>query len=195
MKRKMLDSLNQRFADIEETDFLALATLLDPRYKDKFFTSNSSRQYAKEMLLSEHTYFLEGSEADETDESSAKRPTRDDDENPNKLWGCLSEIISESSSSTAEEETEIWEINQYISAPLLDFKHGNALQWWQSNCENFPILAKIARKYLSAPSTSEFSECLFSGAGELYDNKRSQLMPQLAESLLLIKYNFPLYHY
>ena len=60
MKRKMLDSLNQRFADIEDIDLLALATQLDPRYNDKFFTSSSSRQYAKEMLLSEHNYFLEG---------------------------------------------------------------------------------------------------------------------------------------
>ena len=52
MKCKTLDSLNQRFADIEDIDFLALATLLDPKYKDKFFTSSSSCQYAKEMLLS-----------------------------------------------------------------------------------------------------------------------------------------------
>ena len=87
--------------------------------------------------LSIYTYFLEDCEADETDELPAKRPARDDDKDPNKLWGCLSEIISESSSSTPEKETEIWEINQYISAPLLDFKHGNALQWWQSNFENF----------------------------------------------------------
>jgi len=35
-------------------------------------------------------------------------------------------------------------------------------------------------------------ERLFSGAGELYDDKRSRLMPQLVKSLLLIKYNFPL---
>ena len=71
------------------------------------------------MLLPEHTYFLEGSETDETDEPSAKRPARDDDEDPNKLWGCLSEIISESSSSSSEEETEIWEINQYIQLLFL----------------------------------------------------------------------------
>ena len=173
MKRKMLESLNHRFADIEDIDFLALATLLDPRYKDKFFTSSSSRQYAKEMLLTEYTYFLEDNELDETDEPPAKRPARDnDDEDPTKLWGCLSEIISQStSSSTSEEETETKEVNQYISAPLVDFKHGNPLRWWQSNCENLPILAKIARKYLSAPSTSVSSEHLFSGAGELYDDK------------------------
>ena len=46
-----------------------------------------------------------------------------------KLWGCLSEIISESASSSSEETTHYSEVDQYISAPLLDFKHGNPLRW------------------------------------------------------------------
>jgi len=52
----------------------------------------------------------------------------------------------------------------------------NALKWWQSNCEHFLALAKIARKYLSAPSTTVLSEHLFSSARELYDEKRFQLI-------------------
>ena len=56
------------------------------------------------MLLTEYTYFLEDNELDETDEPPAKRPAREnDDEDPNKLWGCLSEIISQSTSSSRSE--------------------------------------------------------------------------------------------
>ena len=36
MKNKMLDSLHSRFDEIEDKDFLVLATILDPRYKDNF---------------------------------------------------------------------------------------------------------------------------------------------------------------
>ena len=153
MKCKMLESLNIRFADIEDVGFLALATLLDPRYKENFFSSTTSRQCAKEMLLSEYTYFLEETESAEP---SAKRIATGD-EGPikqSKLWGCLSEIISESAPSSSEETTHNVEIDQYISAPLLDFKHGHPLRWWQGNCQHYPILARIARKYLSVPSTS-----------------------------------------
>ena len=35
MKNKMLHSLHSRFDKIEDKDFLVLATILDPRYKDK----------------------------------------------------------------------------------------------------------------------------------------------------------------
>ena len=47
MKNKMLASLHSSFDDIEE--FLILATMLDPRYKDKFFSTASSHQYAKDL--------------------------------------------------------------------------------------------------------------------------------------------------
>lgn len=127
MKHKMLESLNVRFGTIEDIEFLSLATLLGSRYKDKFFTSNTSRQCAKEMLLSEYTYFVEESELEEP---PVKRTARDDGgcTQQSKLWGCLSEIISESASSNSEEATNNSEIDQYISAPLLDFKHGNPLR-------------------------------------------------------------------
>jgi len=57
-----------------------------------------------------------------------------------------------------------------------------------------PVATKLRLKlrYLPSPATSVHSECLFSGAGEVYDDKRSRLMQELAESLLLIKYDFGL---
>ena len=86
MKCKMLESLNIRFGNIEDAEFLLLATL---RYKDKFFTSITSCQCAKEMLLSEYTYFVQESELEEP---PTKRIDRDDggSTKKSKLWGCLS---------------------------------------------------------------------------------------------------------
>ena len=37
MKNKMLDSLHSRFDEVEDKDFLVLATILDPRYNIKLF--------------------------------------------------------------------------------------------------------------------------------------------------------------
>ena len=99
------------------------------------------------FIVIEYTYFVEESELEEP---PAKRITRDvgGSTKKSKLWGCLLEIISESASSNLEESTHNSEVDQYISAPLLDFKLGDPLRWWQGNCQNYPVLAKIARKYL-----------------------------------------------
>ena len=53
MKRAMLASLQRRFTDIEETDFLVLATLLNLQFKDKCFSS--IRQDAVTMLKSQYS--------------------------------------------------------------------------------------------------------------------------------------------
>ena len=38
MKSEMLASLKRRFSDTEKSKCLVIATLLDPRFKDKFFS-------------------------------------------------------------------------------------------------------------------------------------------------------------
>ncbi|GAA6110931.1 zinc finger BED domain-containing protein 4-like [Tachysurus ichikawai] len=75
------------------------------------------------------------------------------------------------------------------STPLSD----NPLVYWKNNHGHFPDLAKLARKYLSAPCTSTDSERLFSAAAHVLDEKRNRLDCDKAEKLLFIKKNLPLY--
>jgi len=53
MKGEMIKSMKSRFAGIEENRLLSIATILDPRFKDKFFTSNIMKTTMKEMLEEE----------------------------------------------------------------------------------------------------------------------------------------------
>ena len=51
IKQEILDSLDERFGDVEDSPLLLVATLLDPRYKDKMFSSNDICQKAKDEVL------------------------------------------------------------------------------------------------------------------------------------------------
>ena len=44
MKAEMLQSIERRFADVEEKEVLVLATIIDLRFKDKFFSGAVNRQ-------------------------------------------------------------------------------------------------------------------------------------------------------
>jgi hypothetical protein len=53
----------------------------------------------------------------------------------------------------------------------------------------FPTLAKLARKYLATPASSVYSERLFSEYGNIYEEKRSRLLPQTGEKILFLHHN------
>ena len=51
MKSEMLDSLNRRYGDAESNEALVLATLLDPRFKDKFLVEYMRRLKLRSYLM------------------------------------------------------------------------------------------------------------------------------------------------
>ncbi|KAJ4929299.1 hypothetical protein JOQ06_004909 [Pogonophryne albipinna] len=89
-------------------------------------------------------------------------------------------------SSTAQQ------LDDYLSEVPIP-RSENPLGYWRSKQDRFPDLAKVARKYLSAPCTSTDSERLFSAASHVLDEKRNRLMADKAEKLLFIKKNLPLF--
>ena len=80
MKNQMIQSLKSRFAGIEDNQLLSMATLTDPRFKDRFFGSNIAKASAKDMLQEQLTKELGNTEsadnlttADRTNPPSPKR--------------------------------------------------------------------------------------------------------------------------
>ena len=51
----------------------------------------------------------------------------------------------------------------------------NPLCWWKENLHRYPILSKLARKYLCIPATSVPTERAFSSASNIVNAKRSCL--------------------
>ena len=51
IKQEILDSLDERFGNVDDSPLLLVATLLDPICKDKMFSSNDICQKAKDEVL------------------------------------------------------------------------------------------------------------------------------------------------
>ena len=179
MKSEMLDSLNRKYGDAENNESLVLATLLDPRFKDKFFSGVHEKIKAKEL------FDEKVAEITSTDQPRVPSPKRQKTD----LLKCFAEILEEAG---VEVDTCNAVVDKYLAKPLIPFHRGNSLSWWAENKIRFPALAKLSQKYLSAPPTSVPSERLFSGAGEIYDPKKNRLAPERAE-MLFIKKGFTMF--
>ena len=118
------------------------------------------------MLLDECKTIRESNSCYIMAEPPSKRPANE--EATSKLWGCLSELLSESAEMSGEDHdinSVSCELERYLAEPLLDFTGGNPFKWWAVNFNCYPLLSKLAKKYLSAPPTSVASERVLSGAG------------------------------
>jgi len=67
--------------------------------------------------------------------------------------------------------------------------HWQALQWWRARRGEYPILSRMARKYLGVPATSVPCERTFSTAGNIVMKKRCSLSPYQVRVLCFLHAN------
>jgi hypothetical protein len=66
----------------------------------------------------------------------------------------------------------------------MDDPNFRLVDWWRLNAHRYPVIAKIARKFLTVPATSVSSESTFSTGGRVLDDYRSSLRPKMVEALV-----------
>lgn len=138
-------------------------------------------------------------EGGSTERSAAADDTSDNDGNdshtPKKRKSALADLLGQtfkdtrapplSPTSIAEKE-----VKQYQDAPPLPLSD-DPLDWWKSQEHRYPLLAKLAQRYLCVPGTSVSAERIFSTAGDIITSQRSALTSEHADQLLFLKKNMP----
>ena len=158
MKADMLQSLNDRYDGVEEEDVLAVPTLLDPHFKDNFFSSAEAKSTACQMLITKMSQL--------SCEDVKQLPSPKRIKNDSKNLKCFSEVLQEAGACVAGDIGDT-EVEQYLKEPLIPFHQANSHLWWKDNIRRFPQLLILARRYLAPPPTSVASEHLFSTAGDI----------------------------
>lgn len=110
------------------------------------------------------------------------------------MFAEIAESRASSSQSTVRSASEIaasMQLETYLAENLLE-RDANPLQYWADEKDRFSSLAKLARKYLSAPCSSVESERLFSSVAHILEDTRNRLSAENTEMLLFIHENLPL---
>jgi len=79
-------------------------------------------------------------------------------------------------------ESPIEEIEQYSRERVILSHDFDVLQWWRVNENRYPLLSKVALKFLSIPASSAPAERVFSLAGNVITEKRNRLGPTSIDS-------------
>ena len=80
------------------------------------------------------------------------------------------------------------EVASYRQEAELSMKE-NPLEWWKVNAFRYPMLARMAKMYLSTPATSVPSERVFSTAGDIVTAQRASLKAKHVDKLIFLKKN------
>lgn len=80
------------------------------------------------------------------------------------------------------------EVTKYRSAPSLPLSE-DPLNWWKKNQQIYPLISKLAKRYLCIPGTSVSAERVFSTAGDIVTAQRSTLASEHVDQLLFLHKN------
>lgn len=173
-----------------------LATILDPRYKHRCFSSSSKATAAREMLTEECLNHCGEHEI----VTSTKRP-RITETLQSSLLGTVVDMMSDNSGDGEHDslQEDTFKITAYLQEPNLPLyntipsiidpekvtmERNDPLEYWKNNEKSKQVLAQLARKCLSAPAGSVPSERLFSTAAIIADDRRNRLLAEKVEMLL-----------
>lgn len=192
MKSELRKSISGRFDHKLHEEWYTVATFLDPRFKLKIFPDDLKASIKATVIDKISPLHIPQDNEANNPRSSAQPVQKTLQEKiHSSLWDCFSEISGEKASENTKSRTipehEV-EIGLYLSMGLLGRKE-NPLKWWKTNKSVFPNLQKLARVYLCAPSSSVYSERLFSEAGNIHLPKRNRLLPGNGEMLLFLHHN------
>ena len=67
------------------------------------------------------------------------------------------------------------EMEEYTRIPTID-GDDDPLLWWKCHTKKFPLLSRLARRYLAISAISSPSERLFSKAGQIVSSQKTQLL-------------------
>lgn len=197
MKNALHESLNSRFSFVKGHPLLLAATLLDPRFKSKYLTADDVNIATTEII--EFLIDQNGNRRSERIENANSSPENLpalNEQSPiekESLWDTHDQTSSNPvQTETVEDHTSILKqtINCYLSETILQ-RNADIYSYWNSS--PYPTLRKAVLKYLSAPPTSVPSEQLFSAAGQIYSDRRSNLLGENVEKLLFLAYNIGLF--
>ena len=170
----LADLLGRNNSD-DTVHLLEVASFLDPRFKSKF-VKDDHVDAVKETVFTDAVALYMPSHENSTPGSSPPRKKK------HTLGSLLKSNVDVENSESPEispEQKIRSEVQKFLSKTKLNEE--DPLRWWRTRETDYPLLARVIKKYLCIPATSTSSERLFSRSGQIVTPLRNCLSPQTVQ--------------
>ena len=180
IKTGILAKLEAKYESDSVRKLMRKCTFLDPRYRGGCEDDDSALAETRAALEAEMVA-LEGQAA--ADPVSSRVEEREVQPRPPKKKMTLGSLLQRKAVASAgpvgtPEERAGAETIAYCRKPVTQGDE-NPLLWWKSDgAKRFPLMSRVARKYLCICATSSPSERVFSTAGHVVNPLHAQLKPE-----------------
>lgn len=185
MCQVLKDELLARFGNIEENQLITQATLLDPRFKKFAFSNENHCKKAVNLLKAKAQSII--LEPDEPIHQQVTTLTSTSDSS-SALWKEFDETVVNLIGGSNSSVAGIIEVEKYLNEPLIS-RAENPLVWWAERKKVYPRLYILVKRRLCIIATSVPCERIFSKAGQVVTEKRSQLSTSKISQILFLNHN------
>ncbi|KAG5862614.1 hypothetical protein JTB14_006426 [Gonioctena quinquepunctata] len=185
----ILDGINSRLGDLENSNSLISTTILDPRLKNIAFSNDNVGERAKRAAISLITEVLKkpSTHFEDTKENKAAN-TETVKKHEHSIWSSFDRKVATLKPTGSARSKAIIEVQRYLEEPPIPRKE-NPLIWWTNNSHNFPNLSSIVREKCIVVATSVPCERLFSKSGLILSDRRNRLSSEKIKQILFINNN------
>ena len=215
IKQGILTKLEAKYG-LQVREFARKCTFLDPRYRGCYESSNAALEDTKHHLTIEMVSLERQAEGEKQQDNAARAATAGEDTGvrdrpgeadeaaepahvppppPKKAKPTLASLLQQVADhggpvfASTVEERAAEELIKYGQEKVINGDN-DPLMWWKSYGQsNYPMMSRLARKYLCACATSVPSERVFSTAGNVVTPLRSLLKPEKVNMLVFLAKN------
>lgn len=199
IKQNMSRVLTEKYSSPAIQVLLRKATILDPRYRGSMEEAgaldDAKHQLVEELLdLGPEGEGTSGESCSTAAEGNEDEPTADAPTKKKRLSDLLqnrrAHLTSQAQAAFPKRVQADAELTKFLQEDALDASC-DPLMWWHDNQKRYPLMAKLAQKYMCICATSTSSERMFSTAGHIATPERSCLKPHKVNMLVFLARNLP----
>ncbi len=175
---------------------LVRATLLDPRFKNRWLRSDEEKLAAIEGLQAElqrmqeerATQQVEHDQLRDRHDSDGRGVSKRAKQSAN-LWDTFDREMRTQPQAVGTRSILVLDVRNSFGLPVQP-RASNPLQWWLTQGQSrFPLLFILASKYLAIPATSVPSERFFFSAGDVLNHRRKSMLDKNARMQIVLHRN------